>query len=66
MPTLNTDHAALGTCPVCGGLIQPAGPLMAAEVIPCPECQSMLVVERLEGGLAGFGEAPRVEEDWGE
>lgn len=55
-----------GICPVCEGRVAAPGPLVAAEIVPCPECQSMLVVERLSEGLPVFGEAPRVEEDWGE
>ncbi len=66
MSTPNPEAAAAGTCPVCGATVPTRGPLMATEVVPCPECQSMLVVARLADGLPEFREAPRVEEDWGE
>jgi hypothetical protein len=55
-----------GDCPVCAALISPPGGLEESEILACPECQSMLVVEGCEGGRLIFGEAPRIEEDWGE
>jgi hypothetical protein len=55
-----------GDCPVCAALISPVGGLEESEILACPECQSMLVVEGCEGGRLVFGEAPRIEEDWGE
>jgi lysine biosynthesis protein LysW len=55
-----------GTCPVCGGTVPSPGPLVPTEIVVCPECQSMLVVESLREGAPLLGEAPKIEEDWGE
>jgi len=66
MTSGSASAAAPGTCPVCGGTIPSGGGLVATEIVVCPECQSMLVVESLRDGEAVFGEAPKIEEDWGE
>jgi lysine biosynthesis protein LysW len=57
---------AHGFCPVCSAVVNPASRLERSEVVPCPECQSLLVVEGWDGPRLVFGEAPRAEEDWGE
>jgi hypothetical protein len=58
--------APRGTCPVCAAVFTPRGPVEDTEILPCPECQTMLVVERREGSWILLGEAPQIEEDWGE
>jgi len=55
-----------GDCPVCAAIIIPQGNVEETEIVSCPECQTRLVVERLEGSRAIFSEAPQIEEDWGE
>jgi lysine biosynthesis protein LysW len=63
----SSDTASIpGACPVCAGVVTFQGTLVATEIVVCPDCQSMLVVESLRGGVPVFGEAPKVEEDWGE
>jgi lysine biosynthesis protein LysW len=57
---------ARGFCPVCSALVTPALRPERTEILPCPECQSMLVVEGRDGSRLLFAEAPRIEEDWGE
>ena len=57
---------ARGFCPVCSALVTPASQPERSEVLPCPECQSMLVVDGWDGHRPLLGEAPRPEEDWGE
>ena len=36
------------------------------EILACPECRSLLVVEARQGGRMVLAEAPAIEEDWGE
>ncbi|MBP1596419.1 MAG: hypothetical protein H6Q05_1796 [Acidobacteria bacterium] len=55
-----------GSCPVCCADISPAGSVEESEVLSCPECQSLLVVEGFEGCSLVLREGPSVEEDWGE
>jgi lysine biosynthesis protein LysW len=53
------------TCPTCDEeVVLPAG-TVAAELITCQECDTMLEVVSGENGLSLI-EAPEVEEDWGE
>ena len=55
-----------GTCPVCAADVVPASRLEESELLPCPECRTMLVVDGTEGNRLILNEAPRIEEDWGE
>jgi len=55
-----------GPCPVCCAEVVPAGSVEESEVLPCPECQSMLVVDGFEGQRLILNEGPAIEEDWGE
>jgi len=57
---------ALGECPVCAVRISFAAPVEESEIITCFECRSALVVECREGSRLILGEAPKIEEDWGE
>jgi C4-type Zn-finger protein len=67
MSTMQQEiQMAHGTCPVCTGNVPSSGSFVVTEIVGCPECQSMLVVEGFANGVPVFGEAPRVEEDWGE
>ena len=60
------EIAVRGFCPVCTALVSPATGPERSEILPCPECQSMLVVEGWDGSRLLLAEAPRIEEDWGE
>lgn len=55
-----------GECPVCAALIIPNSGIEETEILSCPECRSMLVVDGIEGNRLKLAEAPRIEEDWGE
>jgi lysine biosynthesis protein LysW len=55
-----------GECPVCAGWIIPASRVEETEILSCPECRTMLVIDRIEGTLLRLAEAPQIEEDWGE
>jgi Zn-finger nucleic acid-binding protein len=55
-----------GPCPVCSASVVPRGEVEETEILSCPECRSLLVVEGRERGRLVFAEAPRIEEDWGE
>ena len=66
MSTMQEIQTVQGTCPVCAGILPSSGSFVVTEIVGCPECQSMLVVAGFADGSPVFGEAPRVEEDWGE
>lgn len=66
MSTLPEIQTVPGTCPVCTGSVPSSGSLVVTEIVGCPDCLSMLVVEGFVAGVPVFGEAPRVEEDWGQ
>jgi hypothetical protein len=55
-----------GICPVCEVRIYPSGYVEETELLNCPDCFSLLVVDGLTGPIIQFLEAPMVEEDWGE
>ena len=54
----------MAECPVCAGEVELADDTVEGELIECPECGSELEV--LELDPPRLGEAPEVEEDWGE
>lgn len=60
------EMALEGECPICAAFIRPQAGVEETEILSCPVCQSQLVVESRGGGRIRFGEAPAVEEDWGE
>ena len=53
-------------CPICDGQVTLAEKTEESEIISCPECQTRLVVAKIENTTATLSEAPKVEEDWGE
>ncbi|KKR31627.1 MAG: hypothetical protein UT63_C0064G0009 [Candidatus Gottesmanbacteria bacterium GW2011_GWC2_39_8] len=55
-----------GTCPICDGTVTLSPNLEESEIINCTECKTRLVVTRIDQGKVTLGEAPKVEEDWGE
>lgn len=62
----HVEISAQGYCPVCFALIVPGGMVVESEILSCPECRSLLVVDGREGSRLVLAEAPRIEEDWGE
>jgi len=61
-----TEMTWRGQCPVCAALIVPPAGVEETELLPCPECQTMLVVDGRQGNRMVLSEAPQIEEDWGE
>jgi len=53
-------------CPICDSRISLPSGTEESEIVSCPDCHTRLVVSSLQNGVATLGEAPRVEEDWGE
>jgi len=53
-------------CPICDAQINIGSDLEESEIINCPDCRSRLVVEQITNGQVTLGQAPEVEEDWGE
>jgi Zn-finger nucleic acid-binding protein len=67
MSTERIEEMSLrGNCPLCAALILRSAAVDETEILSCPECLSMLVVDRLEGNNLILGEAPEIEEDWRE
>jgi len=55
-----------GNCPLCGARIELPQNTEESEILACPDCQSMLVVDSRNGSSMVLNEAPRIEEDWGQ
>jgi len=53
-------------CPVCDGQVDIDHNVEVSEIVVCRECATRLVVERKQEEKIVLGEAPAVEEDWGE
>jgi len=53
-------------CPVCDAFITPEEELEESEILSCPDCHTMLVVDGVDSGAIRLSEAPQIEEDWGE
>ncbi len=53
-------------CPVCEALVISPPGVEESEVISCPDCQSILVVDSIQADRLSLEEAPQMEEDWGE
>jgi lysine biosynthesis protein LysW len=66
MPTEQLASAVQGRCPVCAAFISLPSSVEETEVLPCTECQTMLVIDRCDGSQMILSEAPQIEEDWGE
>lgn len=66
MSLRTTEENLSGSCPVCEeATFIPEG-VEEAEVLTCHDCQSQLVVESIDDRVITLGEAPVMEEDWGE
>ena len=66
MPLERIEMTARGECPVCAALVLPASRIEETEILACPDCRTMLVVDGFEGSRLRLSEAPQIEEDWGE
>ena len=53
-------------CPICDAQVSLKNDLEETEIVSCLDCQSRLVVEKIENNQIVLGKAPEVEEDWGE
>jgi len=40
--------------------------IQVSELLSCPDCQTLLVVDMVEDHTATLREAPAIEEDWGQ
>jgi lysine biosynthesis protein LysW len=60
------EMTARGECPVCAAFVFSASRVEETEILACPECRTMLVVDGIEGSRLRLSEAPQIEEDWGE
>ena len=58
-----SNHKA--QCPVCDADLT-LQDVEVSEIINCNECKTRLVVNSLSTSTARVGEAPAVEEDWGQ
>ena len=66
MATEHLEIMARGECPICAASVVPAVRVEEAELLACPECRSVLVVDRIETSRIVLSEAPQIEEDWGQ
>jgi lysine biosynthesis protein LysW len=53
-------------CPICDGTVPIASTCEITEILTCPECQNKVVVVAIGASTIELGEAPEIEEDWGE
>jgi lysine biosynthesis protein LysW len=55
-----------GTCPVCDAAVSVPANTEVSEILTCGDCQTRVVVQALTNNSVTLGQAPAVEEDWGE
>lgn len=55
-----------GTCPICDALVIPEEEVEESEILSCPDCHSLLVVDLIKTNTFHLIQAPQIEEDWGE
>jgi Zn-finger nucleic acid-binding protein len=63
------ENSSRGNCPLCAAFILSGRKVEEAEILTCPECQAMLVVDRVNGKSFILSQAPQFEEgeeDWEE
>jgi len=66
MATETTECSSRGNCPLCAAFILSGRKIKETEILACPECQTMLVVERVNGKSLFLSVAPEIEEDYEE
>jgi len=55
-----------GTCPICEANLRVNEDVQISEILTCPDCNSLLVIESIEDHTISLTKAPEIEEDWGE
>lgn len=55
-----------GNCPICDAVVSAAEDVEESEILSCSDCQSLLVVDRVDTTTFCLKEAPNIEEDWGQ
>lgn len=55
-----------GTCPICEANLKVKEDVQVSEVLSCPDCNSLLVVDSIEDHSLFLKIAPEIEEDWGQ
>ncbi len=55
-----------GTCPICEANLRVNEDVEISEILSCPDCNTLLVVEAKEDHTITLKKAPEIEEDWGE
>ena len=55
-----------GSCPICDASVMPEEDIEESEILTCPDCHSMLVVDHVDSDSFDLTQAPEIEEDWGE
>lgn len=58
--------AIKGLCPICETTLEIKDGTQVSEIVSCPECQSLLVVDDIQENQARLNQAPQIEEDWGQ
>ncbi|MDO8610618.1 MAG: lysine biosynthesis protein LysW [bacterium] len=53
-------------CPICDAPVTLPEKAEESEIISCTDCQTKLVIEKIQNENAILAQAPAVEEDWGE
>ena len=53
-------------CPICAETISVEENIETSEIIQCPSCNNRIVVTNISGNKITLGEAPKIEEDWGQ
>lgn len=53
-------------CPICAETISIAENTETSEIIQCPGCNNRIVVININESQVTLGEAPKIEEDWGQ
>lgn len=59
-----TATTTIANCPVCDAAVNLPADLLLGEIVPCDDCGAELEVTSLDP--LALGEAPEVQEDWGE
>lgn len=55
-----------GACPICDTGLNLKEDVLISEILSCPDCNSLLVVDSIEDHRLVLKQAPQLEEDWGQ
>lgn len=53
-------------CPICAETISIPENTETSEIIQCTSCNNRIVVTSIKENKVILGEAPKIEEDWGQ